>query len=248
MLSLKDYGQYVGKKVNSWTILDLVHTNNRYMFKCKCDCGQEFLVKPGTVITEKSKCCKKCSTKKTLIHETTYGYCRKDHPDNRLYYILYGMHQRCYFPSDPNYPDYGARGIKICDEWYMFTDDKMKHKDENKIKAFCDWARSHGYTDGFELTIDRIEVDGNYCPDNCRWLTKAAQSANTRSTKNSKTGYAGIRPVKSGFTAIISSKGKTTKIGTFKTLKEAVEARNQYIRDHNLNNLIQEYKEDKGED
>lgn len=244
MYSLKDYGKYVGQKVGSWTILELVHVNNRYMFRCKCDCGNEGLVKPGNIIRKTSTCCRKCSVKKTLIHQTTYGYCKKDHKDNRLYHILYGMHQRCYFPTDTNYNDYGARGIKICDEWYMFTDDKMKHKDEEKIKAFCTWARNNGYKDGFELTIDRIDPDKNYSPDNCRWLTKEAQASNTRSTKYSKTGYAGVKIAKNNESYIshISTKGKHIIIGTFNSIKEAVEARNQYIIDNDLPNLIQEYK------
>lgn len=241
MLSLKDYEPYVGQKVNSWTILELVHTGTRYMFKCKCECGDEYLVKPGNVIRGDSKCCRNCSVKKTLIHETTYGYCRKDHPDNRLYHILYGMHQRCYYPTDTNYPNYGARGIKICDEWYMFTDNEKKNED--KIKAFCTWARNNGYKDGFELTIDRIDPDKDYCPENCRWLTKEAQASNTRSTKYSKTGYAGVRQLKTGWKAEITVEGEHVIIGSYPTLKEAVEARNQYIIKNGLKNLIQEYKE-----
>ena len=72
--------------------------------------------------------------------------------------------------SDVDYKNYGARGIKICDEW------------KNDFKAFYDWAMSNGYADN--LTIDRIDVNGNYEPSNCRWVTKEIQNKNTRRNIN----------------------------------------------------------------
>lgn len=242
MHTIEDYKSYIGKKSNKWTVLELIHKNNRYLFKCQCECGNISEVIPNNIIKGSSKECRSCSLKRTLIH-TTHGFCNKNHKNNRLYHILYGMHQRCYFPQDVNYPTYGQRGIKIADEWYMFTDDKMKNKNTEKINNFINWARNNGYKDGFDLTIDRIDPDKNYSPDNCRWLTKEAQASNTRSTKYSKTGYAGIIQLKTGWKAEITTEGKHVIIGTYPTLKEAVEARNQYILDNNLKNLIQEYKE-----
>lgn len=75
------------------------------------------------------------------------------------------MRQRCYNKSNTHYSYYGERGITVCDEWQNY-------------EAYRDWALANGYKDG--LTIDRIDVDGNYCPENCRWVTSYVQSNNKR--------------------------------------------------------------------
>lgn len=80
------------------------------------------------------------------------------------------MKNRCYKPNTTYYEYYGGRGISICDEW------------RTSYEAFRDWAVSSGYMDG--LTIDRIDVDGNYEPSNCRWVTGVAQANNRRSNRN----------------------------------------------------------------
>lgn len=88
----------------------------------------------------------------------------------RIYLVWYGMKSRCFNPDNKDYKDYGERGITVCKEWLTFDN-------------FCEWAYANGYDDnktGREQSLDRINVDGNYEPSNCRWATMATQRRNTR--------------------------------------------------------------------
>ena len=86
----------------------------------------------------------------------------------RLYKIFYGMKHRCYNTSNKHYKHYGGRGIKVCDEWL------------NDFTIFHDWAIANGYKD--DLTIDRIDVNGDYEPSNCKWSTQEEQASNKRNS------------------------------------------------------------------
>lgn len=90
--------------------------------------------------------------------------------NTRLYRIWLQMKNRCYNKRSDRYKDYGGRGIVVCVEW------------RNSFELFYDWSMSHGYSD--ELTIDRIDNDGNYEPSNCRWVTIKEQSRNTRNNRS----------------------------------------------------------------
>lgn len=81
---------------------------------------------------------------------------------SRLYQIFQGMKQRCTNPNHPHYKSYGAKGITICDEWL------------NNLHSFIEWSISHGYAD--DLTIDRLDPQKGYSPDNCQWVTKSLNS------------------------------------------------------------------------
>lgn len=161
-----------GEKYNFLTILyEVSKIGDRRAFKCKCDCGNttDVILKDIVRGHTKSCGCHKINVLDDL--RTTHGKSK-----TKLYHVWKSMRQRCINPNTEHYKDYGGRGISVCDPW-------------NDYEIFYEWSKSNGYADG--LSIDRIDVDGNYCPENCRWTTQIIQVRNARSnnkiTFNNKT-------------------------------------------------------------
>jgi hypothetical protein len=127
---------------------------------CKCDCGREVSVRGGSLTFGHTKSCGCVSREKTIKRSTKHGLYY-----TRLHQIWIAMRQRCNDKNAQRYCDYGGRGIKVCTEWDDFIN-------------FYNWSMVNGYTD--ELTIDRIDVNSDYEPSNCRWVDNTVQANNKR--------------------------------------------------------------------
>jgi hypothetical protein len=126
---------------------------------CLCECGEHVLVETHDLISCRVTDCG-CTPKRSV------RYNEMKHQNERLYTIWRGMKNRCYYSKHKNFACYGGRGIRVCDEWLHSFD------------TFATWALANEYRS--DLTIDRIDVDGNYAPGNCRWITMQAQQRNKR--------------------------------------------------------------------
>lgn len=164
-----------GQKFGRLTVIkqadDHICPSGRHLVRwlCRCECGDYTTVIACHLKSGHTTSCGCFNLEKLVIrskkHELTY---------TRLYYIWASMKSRCYNSNDTNYKHYGARGITICDEW----------KDD--VKVFYDWAMANGYDDKakkYKCTIDRIDVNKGYSPENCRWVDMKIQGRNKRSNR-----------------------------------------------------------------
>ena len=161
----KRFKDLTGERFGRLTVLNFngkdKHSHNIWL--CKCDCGNLKLVSTGDLTNGKTQSCGCWANELTVKRNTTHG-----DTHTRLYGIYRKMLWRCYNKNCKDYGRYGGRGVAICDEW------------KNSYEKFKSWALDNGYKKS--LTIDRIDVDGDYEPSNCRWVTMKAQNVNKRNT------------------------------------------------------------------
>jgi len=149
-------------------------------WKCLCDCGQTVSVMATNLVRGKQVSCG-CyisevgkRTGKQTIKYAIDATRTHNNSHTRLYNVWCTMKSRIHNPNNKSYPIYGGRGIKICPEW------------ENDFPTFKAWAMENGYNEEApygECTIDRIDVNGDYCPENCRFISQAEQNRNRRHQK-----------------------------------------------------------------
>ena len=192
------------------------------IFKCGF-CGEEFRAQINSVKNGNTKSCGCYSKRKASETHKTHGLCK-----SKLYKVWEGIKNRTLNLKHKNYIDYGGRGITICDEW------------KNDFMSFYNWAISNGYEENKGLSIDRIDNDEGYFPENCRWTTKTIQRRNTRIAKNNISGYKGVNFHKRDkiFTARICVNKINIYLGYFQTAVEAGIAYNNYIIENSLEGFI----------
>lgn len=163
---MSNFRNIIAQKFGKLTVKELHHAKTFKcgqkveFYLCQCDCGNETIVSKKNLTTLHVKSC-------GCLKHIAYNYSHKL-TNTRIHDIWTGIKNRCFDEASRSYKNYGKRGITVCNEWLTF---------EN----FYNWAKQNGYND--TLTIDRIDVNGNYEPSNCRWTTYKVQARNTRKNK-----------------------------------------------------------------
>lgn len=182
----------------------------------KCFCGNEFEAQISSVKRGHSKSCGCIKGKHSLIHKSS---------NTKLYKVYYAIKHRCYSINNKRYCDYGGRGIGMCAEW------------EHNFLSFKSWALENGYVEGVGLSIDRIDVDGDYEPNNCRWVTQSIQTQNTQLiSKNNSSGFRGVSWSKRNkkWYSSICLNYKVISLGHYVDINEAVSAYDLFVLQNNL--------------
>ena len=142
-------------------IKEVKKRKGRRYFLCECDCGTKKEIDLSKLRSGNTKSCGCLNSELAIKRNSTHGMSK-----TRIYHIWAGIKDRIFNKKATSYEYYGGRGIEVCSEWMEF-------------EPFHEWAISNGYKEN--LTLERIDVNGNYCPENCTWITQKEQCYNTRS-------------------------------------------------------------------
>ena len=156
----------LGRKFNRLQVKERIGLDKygKQLWKCVCDCGKEVIVNTSSLTTGNTQSCgcykNELIGNRNKIHGMSHTH---------IYYVWQAMRKRCNKEKDKSFKNYGARGIKVCTEW------------SEDFTNFYNWAKNNGYKQG--LTLDRVNNNKGYSPENCRWVTMKQQANNTRRNK-----------------------------------------------------------------
>ena len=171
-----NYDELIGRKYGKLTIKKIIReTGKKAMVECECECGGRKITQYTNLKAGKTISCG-CVLKETRLKNLSK---REKHgmTGTKIFNVWLGIKERCYNKNHLGYKNYGGRGITVCDEWL------------NDFMNFYNWSMKNGYKEELDergrnlLTIDRIDNDKGYSPDNCRWTTSKIQNRNKRNTK-----------------------------------------------------------------
>jgi hypothetical protein len=209
---------YTGQQFGRLTVLgDALKVGAHRKLNCQCTCG---VIKSMYLSVIKAGA-QSCGCLQREI-ATKHGQSRSGNP---LYGVWTNMKSRCTDINAKYYPEYGGRGITVCEQW------------ATSFETFELWANNSGYIQG--LTLDRANNDSNYQPDNCRWVNRTAQQRNRRGQKDSSSQYVGVSFIQRNqkWMAGIKIDGKPKNLGLYQTELQAAIARDTYIVENNLENF-----------
>lgn len=171
---LPQYKDIVGQVFSYLTAISYVFTKNKkayWLFRCKC--GKEVVIVGATVRNGHSKSCG--CYKKEVIGDLfrTHGFSTSDKVTKKFYQSWKSIKSRCYFVANKEYPNYGGRGITVCDRWLNSFENFRDDMYESYLKHIQEFGKSN-------TSLDRLNPNFNYCKENCRWASNSQQARNTR--------------------------------------------------------------------